>query len=391
MSGFYDETGEDKNTRKTVVGAILAASLVFLAFLLILYQTTKSRNDKKAASVAQETSQEDEEDLQIGKSNRTSQDLDFWDMFRNDTLEADKEATRDQSEGKKAVFTEQGPKPDRIQEDTTDQDTDTKWENGNPNDGTHIAIKNANGDTTWYEILDIAKSTYSATFVKETGNGMLSYDDNRQKAVSGATLNGESGSADMKALKDAGINHVMLRSVKRDNTNGVVVQDPAFTALAAAAKEAELYVGVYVDSAATTTEEAVEEANYAIASATSVGAVYPIVLSIPDLAGTDQRMAKLSNADRTKIVQAFCDQVRSFGMKPMLHASKADLITKLNMEDLAAYDVWVTDVGEKKDGYPYFTDYPYVYTMWGYGNAANVEGIMAPIELDLSFVNYEQH
>lgn len=390
MSGFYDETGEDKNVRKTVVTAILAASLVFLLFLLVLYQNTKSRNSTKTVKQDESLITTDEEELEIGKSNRTSKDFDFWDMFQGDVSDEPAEAERDNSEGKPAVFTEQGPRPDRIREEERESSSDTKWEEGNPNDGTHVAITDANGQKTWYEILDIPKSTYSATFVKENDKGLLTYDDNRTKAVSGATLNDASGSVDMQALKDAGIGHVMLRSISRDGENGVVAVDTSFSTLAARAKEAGIYTGVYVDSAAITADEAVEEANYAIASATSVGAAYPVVISLPDLSA-NSRMAKLSNAERTKIVQAFCDQVRSFGMKPMLHAAKADLIAKLNMEDLTAYDVWVTDAGEKKDGYPYFTDYPYVFTMWGCQNAGNVSGINAPIDLDLSFVNYEQH
>ncbi|MCR5268680.1 MAG: hypothetical protein K6E16_09205 [Lachnospiraceae bacterium] len=387
MSGFYDHMDEDKNIKKTVVGAILAASLVFLVFLLLLYKGTGSKQPKNTASSDTAVPTEEEEDLVIGKSNKTSKDFDFWDMFRTD--DTPEEAVKDESEGKPAVFTEQGPKPDRIEEDTSDPDTN--WETGNPNEGTHIALTDEKGEKTWYEILDIPKSVYSATFIKETDDGMLTYDDNKQKAVSGATLNSDSATVDMKALKDAGIDHVMLRAIQRNGENGAVVPDMSFANLAAAAQGEDLFVGVYVDSAAITTDEAVEEANYAIASATSVGAKYPVVISLPDRSSGPNRMSNLSNVERTKIVQAFCDQVRSFGMKPMIHATKDVLISRLNMEDLVAYDVWVTDQGEKKDGYPYFTDYPYVYTMWGYGNASNVSKINAPVELDLSFVNYEQH
>ena len=84
MSGFYEENGEDKTIKKTVVMAILAASLVFLAFLLLLYNRTKPEKPSANARTEADADSE-EEDLEIGKSNMTSEDLDFWDMFRDDT------------------------------------------------------------------------------------------------------------------------------------------------------------------------------------------------------------------------------------------------------------------------------------------------------------------
>lgn len=388
MSGFYDNTDDDKTVKKTIVGAVLAASLTFLAFLLLLYHNTKPAETPMENKPAEETVSE-EEDLEIGKSNKRSQDLDFWDMFRSDPAE-EKDVERDDAEGKPAVFTEQGPQPDKIGEGVPEE-TDTKWDTGDPNDGKHIAVTDPDGKTTWYEILDIPRSTYSATFVKKTEQGPLTYDGPNLKSASGAMLCSDQSAADLSAMKEAGLSFVMLRSIVRDGTNGAVVPDAAFSALAQKAKDAGLFAGVYVDSAATTTDEAVEEANYAIASAKTIEASYPVAISVPDRTSGDNRMHKLNNEERTGIVKAFCDQVRSFGMKPLIRATKADLITRLNVEDLSAYDIWVCDSGPAENGNPYYTDYPYVFTMWGYGKAENITGFDPSTQMMLSFVNYEQH
>ncbi len=391
MSGFYEENGEDKTIKKTVVMAILAASLVFLAFLLLLYNKTKP--EKPAANAnAEAVSDSEEEDLEIGKSNMTSEDLDFWDMFRDDTEDEQGDLERrDQTEGKPAVFTEQGPQPDMIKEASPEDETDTKWDTGDPNDGKHIQVTDRDGKATWYEILDIPKSTLSATFLKENDNGSLSYDQNGKKAAQGADLNSSSAGCDFSALKDAGVTFVMLRAIYRDPATALIMPDNAFSDLSAKAKEAELNTGVYIDTAAINENEAIEEANYAITNAKTIDAKYPVAISIPENMSSSDRMSNLSNEERTKIVKAFCDQVRSFGLKPMIRATKADLIAKLNMEDLTAYDIWVIDAGEKKDGHPYFTDYPYVFTVWQYGNGSKIGQNDENLRLDLSFTDYEQN
>ncbi|MCR5223403.1 MAG: hypothetical protein K6D90_11135 [Lachnospiraceae bacterium] len=395
MSGFYDDSGEDNGSKKMVILAILAASLVFLAFLLFLYQKTKP--DKQV--VAQNTSTQEEaqeEDLQIGKSNLTSQDMDFWDMFRDPDEKTEEEIeanAKDDVEGKSAVFTEQGPKPDKIKEnkDTSENgDPDSKWENGDPNEGTHIAITDADGKKTWYEILDIPKSAYSATFLKEKDNGTVYYEENDKKSAGGADLNSDCSVTDLKPLKEEGVTFVMLRAVMRDHLSGVIVPDTSFSNFTALAKDAEIPTGIYVDTAAINETEAIEEANYAVANAQAIGAKFPVAINFGKVAEGD-RNSNLNNEIRTKVAKAFCDQVRSYGQKPMIRATKEDLITKLNMEDLVAYDIWVVDAGEKKDDHPYFTDFPYVFTMWQYANGANKGAFPSGLMLDLSFVNYEQN
>ncbi len=390
MSGFYEENGEDKTVKKTVVMAIMAASLVFLAFLLLLYNRTKPEKPAKPAE-ATETEETAEEDLAIGKSNMTSQDLDFWDMFRDDNEQAEEDPEqRDETEGKPAVFTEQGPQPDKVRESMND-DSETNWETGDPNDGKHIQVTDRDGKATWYEILDIPKSTLSATFLKENDNGTLSYDQNGKTAAQGADLSSACVNPDLTALKDAGVTFVMLRAIYRDPATALIMPDNSFADLSSKAKEAELNVGVYIDTAAINENEAIEEANYAITNAKTVDAKYPVVISIPENMSSSDRMSNLSNIERTKIVKAFCDQVRSFGLKPMIRATKSDLIAKLNMEDLTAYDIWVIDPSEKKDDHPTFTEYPYVFSIWQYGNGSKIGQNDDNLRLDLSFTAYEEN
>lgn len=222
-------------------------------------------------------------------------------------------------------------------------------------------------------------------------SGMLQYVDGDMKSAFGADVNSDSGAVDMTTVKNSGVTYVMIRAHKRDSSTGFISMDPLFNINAVNAAKEGLKIGITVDSQALTETEAIEEANYAIATANSVKPQYPVAINVPDL-NDECRISKLTNDQRTKNIKAFCDQVRNYGFKPLIHATKNDLITKINIEDLAAYDIWVTDIdSDSTSTTTYFTDYPYTYTMWQYARGINLCGINGAANLDASFVNYEQN
>ena len=59
------------------------------------------------------------------------------------------------------------------------------------------------------------------------------------------------------------------------------------------------------------------------------------------------------------------------------------LISGLDLEELTDYDVWLSD-----ETVP--TDYPYRFGMWQYNKKGRIDGITGDIDLDISFINYEQ-
>lgn len=395
MSGFYDEDNDieiNASVKKTIVIAICTVSIIFLVFLVLMYQTTKTKKKNTAKDTTYSEENQDD-DFQLSNSGLKSEDLDFWNMFgTNDNKEAEISYDSDGTEGTPAVFTEQGVKPDKIKENSSDEEVSAKWVDGDANDGTHFAITDSDGKKTWYEILDIAKSPYSATFAKNTPSGMVEYNDGSIKSALGADVSSEMGTIDMASVRGSGITYVMIRSHYRDKNTGMIGEDPFFAANAVNAVNAGLVIGLTVDSQALTETEAVEEANYALVSATTADVKYPIAINIPDISDSSNRMSKLSNDQRTKVIKAFCERVKEYGRKPLIHANKSDLIANINIEDLAEYDIWVNDKGDSgTSAYPYFTDYPYKFTMWQYDKGENRCGIVGTAGLDASFVHYEQN
>ena len=67
----------------------------------------------------------------------------------------------------------------------------------------------------------------------------------------------------------------------------------------------------------------------------------------------------------------------------VIYATKEMLLAGLNIEELSDYDVWLSD-----EDFP--TDYPYRFSMWQYNKKGKIDGITGDIDLDMSFINYEQ-
>ena len=57
--------------------------------------------------------------------------------------------------------------------------------------------------------------------------------------------------------------------------------------------------------------------------------------------------------------------------------------TGFDLEELGDYDVWLAD-----DNIP--TDYPYRFSMWQYNRRGHIDGITGDIDMNLSFIDYEQ-
>ena len=67
----------------------------------------------------------------------------------------------------------------------------------------------------------------------------------------------------------------------------------------------------------------------------------------------------------------------------MLYGNKEWLVTKLNLEELSGYDIWLSQEGDTPD-------YPYEFTMWQYNKEGTISGITEETGLNISFVDYSE-
>ena len=393
MNYYGQDPDDNKSYQKTVAMAVAAASLVILLFLVILYLNTDKKSDKspKPQTVAEETQ---EDDFLSESHNIKSSELDFWKDAKK------KEPVREEEEGEDTPYKD--PDKDASDgEDTTDngssdkknkqKDPDSDGVDGKNTDNDdkyskdeYIAVTDEKGNKKYYEILkELPKNDYDLENNLINENGLLTYKDNKREAIRGVDLSKYNGDVDFGKLKDNGIKFAMLRLGSRGYGTGKITLDEKFVEYAQNAQVAGIQIGAYFYSQAVNETEAVEEANYIVGAVSGFGIKYPIAIDIEKVEGDEARTDKLTTEERTAVVKMFCDAVKGYGYKPVIYATSDMLVAGLDLKELSDYDVWLAD-------YNIPTDYPYRYSMWQYNKKGRIDGITGDIDLNLSFIDYEQ-
>ena len=389
-SDYYNRDPEDNRSyTKTVAMCVAAASLVILLFLVILYVNS----DKGTGAHKTNTSktEEKEDDFLADSHNITSSELEFWSEAKTDRPGREEEeegeltpykTEEDETSSSSSARPEDNPDPDTEREGSLNKDISDDAEN---KEG-YISITDDKGKKTYYEIIkDAPKNDYdlAGSLSRDSVNGLLSYKDNKREAVKGVDLSKYNGTVDFAKLKENGIGFAMLRLGSRGYGTGSISLDEKFVEYAQNAQLSGILIGAYFYSQAVNETEAIEEANYIVGAVSGFNVKYPIAIDMEKVESDEARTDKLTNKERTAIVKAFCDAVKGYGYKPVIYASREMLIADLNLEELTDYDVWLAD-----DNIP--TDYPYRFGMWQYDKKGKIDGITGDIDLDISFINYEQ-
>lgn len=156
-------------------------------------------------------------------------------------------------------------------------------------------------------------------------------------------------------------------------TSGRMAKDPTFLRNIAGAKANGVTTGAYFYSIAKNEAQAVEEASLAIEQVRTAGGVsLPIFIDMED-----SGQAGLSNAERTAIVNAFCNTVRAAGYTPGLYASKSWLTSKINTGSLNCM-IWCAQWNTK-------CTYTGNYGIWQYSNKGTIPGISGAVDMNASY------
>ena len=105
---------------------------------------------------------------------------------------------------------------------------------------------------------------------------------------------------------------------------------------------------------------------------------FPIFLDVEPSGG---RADKLSKADRTEICKAFCETVQKYGYTAGVYANKTWLETKLDMNVLNVYKVWLAQYASEPT-------YRGKYDMWQYKDTGKVNGISGNVDMNMSYMSY---
>ncbi|MDE7015477.1 MAG: glycoside hydrolase family 25 protein, partial [Kineothrix sp.] len=198
-----------------------------------------------------------------------------------------------------------------------------------------------------------------------------------------ADLSKYNGDVDFRALKESGIEFVMLRLGARGYGSGQILLDEKFEEYMNKASEAGLDIGVYFFSQSITAEEAVEESNFIIQTLTERNITYPVAFDMEYVQNDKARVEILSKEEKTAVARAFLENIKAAGYKPMIYGTKEWLIKEINLTKLTEYDIWLS---QQKD----IPDYPYKFQMWEYTTEGEIAGVDGDVDLNICFVDYAE-
>lgn len=279
------------------------------------------------------------------------------------------------AEGKTSVY----DMPDKSEEETTVmEETETE----EVNHDTQTLVTRADGTEEWVELNEnLATNNYSKSRFVYKDPIMSYYLNGKEASWCGADISAKQGVVDFKKLKKAGCDFVMIKVGGRGYSSGEIVLDDKLKDYMKGAKNAGLDIGVYFFSQAITKDEIEEETETLLEAIKDYDVKYPVVFQMQEVEGDMARVEALDTDSRTTLAKLFLNIIDDAGYKPMLYGNKEWLLTKVDLEALTEYDIWLSQEADTPD-------YPYEFSMWQYDKAGTISGISEETGLNICFVDY---
>lgn len=240
----------------------------------------------------------------------------------------------------------------------------TGWQNLN---GKLYYFKADGTKVTGEQVIQGAKYAFASDGSLVTGSGALGIDVSKWN-----------GTIDWTAVKNSGVNYVIIRCGYRGSSQGTLIEDPKFTTNIKGATAAGLKVGVYFFTQAVDEREAVEEASMVIEQIKNYKISYPVFLDVESSGG---RADSISKETRTAVCKAFCQTIQNAGYTAGIYANKTWLEKKIDADALSAYKIWLAQ-------YASTPTYTGRYDLWQYRSTGRVTGISGDVDMNLSYMGY---
>lgn len=209
--------------------------------------------------------------------------------------------------------------------------------------------------------------------------GDASYDDGNITAHRGIDVSKFQGEIDWNAVKNDGIEYAFIRLGYRGYESGKIVTDEQYEANIAGCNEAGVDCGVYFFTEAVSEAEAVEEADYVLENLGDYHIELPIVIDVEQSANVNKSRTKdITKEERTQIVKAFCERIKSAGYTPMIYGNLKSLMIMTDVKELEEYDRWFAY-------YHYPLIFPYKMRYWQYSATGTVAGVKGDCDMNLCF------
>ena len=184
------------------------------------------------------------------------------------------------------------------------------------------------------------------------------------------------GNIDWAAVKNSGVNFVIIRCGYRGSSQGALIEDSKFKSNINGALNAGLRVGVYFFTQAVNEVEAVEEASMVINLIKGYNLSFPVYL---DVEGSNGRGDAISAGQRTANIKAFCGTISNAGYKAGVYANKTWFTSKINTSQITNYKIWLAQYASA------VTYNASRYDMWQYSSKGRVTGISGNVDLNICY------
>lgn len=194
------------------------------------------------------------------------------------------------------------------------------------------------------------------------------------------------GAIDWNKLKAEGVTFAIIRVGYRGyGSAGTLVEDDRFKEYIDGATKAGLQVGVYFFTQAITTKEAEAEADFVYQRIKNYKLDLPVYFDMEEISSSGRlEKANLSVAQKTAIVEAFCNRINSKGYQGAVYSNASWLLYKLNGTRLQQlYPLWFANyINEEKNIYQ--TNYTFSFDIWQYG-CERLNGANGDIDMNVRY------
>lgn len=226
----------------------------------------------------------------------------------------------------------------------------------------------ANGNkVTGEQVIQGAKYNFASDGSLSVGGGTFGIDVSKWN-----------GTIDWTAVKNSGVNYVIIRCGYRGSSTGALIEDPKFASNIKGATAAGIKVGVYFFSQAVNNSEAVEEASMVLELIKKYTISYPVFLDVEASGG---RADGIDKTTRTAVIKTFCETIQKAGYTAGVYANKSWLTNKIDTSQLSKYKIWLAQ-------YAAAPTYTGRYDLWQYKSTGKVTGISGNVDMNISYLGY---
>ena len=190
-----------------------------------------------------------------------------------------------------------------------------------------------------------------------------------------------------------GIDYVMVRVGYRSSETGEITEDACARYNLQEARDQGLYLGAYFFSTAVSEEEAREEARWVCELLKGYPITYPVAYNCEGFQNPDSRQYELTVDERSRIAEAFLDEVEAQGYTGMFYAARNELQgnTLWDTDTLELkYRIWVAQYGIGDYPDTEKPEYSGEHVMWQYTNQGSVNGIDGEVDRNVAYFGYSE-